>query len=128
MRRLNRKSVMLILPLGLVVMAMGCSSATPTDTPGVDQLGQYILKQEGPEVDVVLGYKFARGTVGDDWLILEMAISSPAVIFAMASAVPGSSRSTAGRRVSCALSTTVSVSSDRLSTSWAISAWLSKNS
>jgi hypothetical protein len=69
---------MLILPLGLMVLAMGCSSATPTDTPGVDQLGRYILKQEGPEVDVVLGYKFAKSKVGAEWLILEMAISSPA--------------------------------------------------
>ncbi len=76
---LNRTDItMIILPLGLVMLVLGCTSAVPTDTPGVDQLGQYILKQEGPEVDVVLGYKFATGTIGDDWLILEMALSSPA--------------------------------------------------
>lgn len=78
MKRFNRSLTMMVLPLGLAVLALGCSSATPTDTPGVDQLGQSILKQEGPEVDVVLGYKFAKSTVGDDWLILEMAVTSPA--------------------------------------------------
>lgn len=78
MKRSSRRITMMILPLSLTVLALGCSSAVPTDTPGVDQLGQYILQQEGPEVDVVLGYKFATGTIGDDWLILEMAVTSPA--------------------------------------------------
>ncbi len=77
MKKSNQRLLM-IIPLGFALLGLGCSSAVPTDTPGIDQMGKYILQQEGPEVDVVLGYKFAKGTVGDDWLILEMAITSPA--------------------------------------------------
>lgn len=78
MRRLKRNATLMTLSLSLVVLTIACSSATPTDTPGVDQLGKYILKQEGPEVEVVLGYKYASGTLGKDWLILEIAVTSPA--------------------------------------------------
>ncbi len=55
----------------------GCASSVPTDTPGVEQLGQYVLRQEGPEVDMILGYKFAALNPGSEWLILEVALSSP---------------------------------------------------
>jgi len=55
----------------------GCSSAIPTDTPGIDQLGQYIVRQEGPELDTVLGTKFAALNPGEEWLFLEVAFSSP---------------------------------------------------
>jgi hypothetical protein len=57
---------------------VGCSSATPTDTPGVDRVGQYVLKQFGPELWAVLGYRFANSQVGDEWLIIEVGLSSPA--------------------------------------------------
>jgi hypothetical protein len=60
-----------------VVALAGCSSAVPTGDPGVDRLGEYILRQEGPEVDAVLGYRFASSSIGDDWLILEVALTSP---------------------------------------------------
>jgi hypothetical protein len=55
----------------------GCTSSVPTDTPGVEQLGLYVLRQEGPEVDAVLGYKFAAQNPGSEWLIIEVALSSP---------------------------------------------------
>jgi hypothetical protein len=63
--------------LALVLTFTGCSSATPTDTPGVDRLGEYILRQEGPELWTVVGYKFASSTLGDEWLILEVGLTSP---------------------------------------------------
>jgi len=55
----------------------GCSTSSPTDTPGVERLGEYILRQPGPELDLVLGYRFASSNVADDWLILEVAMSTP---------------------------------------------------
>lgn len=61
----------------VVVAASACSSAVPTDTPGVDRLGEYILQQKGPEVDAVLGYRFADASIGDEWLILEVAVTAP---------------------------------------------------
>ena len=62
----------------LAIFALaGCSTATPTDTPGVDRLGEYLLEQKGPEVDAVLGYRFAASSISDQWLILELAITAP---------------------------------------------------
>ena len=55
----------------------GCTSAVPTDTPGVDRLGQSVLRQTGPELDTILGYRFAGQNPGMEWLILELAFSSP---------------------------------------------------
>jgi len=63
--------------LALTVSLTGCTSATPTDTPGVERLGAYILKQFGPELWTVLGYKFASSQLGDEWMILEVGLSSP---------------------------------------------------
>jgi hypothetical protein len=56
---------------------LSCSTGTPTDTPGVERLGQYILKQFGPELWVVLGYRFANSQLGEEWMILEVGFSSP---------------------------------------------------
>jgi hypothetical protein len=72
------KSIMTFAALLLVVATInGCSSATPTDTPGVERLGQYVLKQFGPELWTVLGYRFADSKLGEEWMILEIGLSSP---------------------------------------------------
>jgi hypothetical protein len=63
--------------LGLALTITGCSSATPTDTPGVDRMGRYVLKQFGPELWTLLGYRFANSQLGDEWMILEVGLSSP---------------------------------------------------
>jgi hypothetical protein len=63
--------------VAVTVTVAGCSSATPTDTPGVDRMGQYVLRQFGPELWTVLGYRFANSQIGDEWLILEVALSAP---------------------------------------------------
>jgi hypothetical protein len=63
--------------VGITVAVAGCSSAVPTDTPGVERLGQYILRQQGAEADVVLAYKFASMSLGNEWMLLELALSSP---------------------------------------------------
>jgi len=72
------KTVLAIVAIaGVSVSLTGCSSATPTDTPGVDRMGQYILKQFGPELWTLLGYRFANTQLGDEWMILEIGLSSP---------------------------------------------------
>ncbi len=76
----SMKFFSLITVLALVGVAFtlgGCSSSTPTDTPGVERLGQTVLKQFGPELWAVLGYRFANSQVGDEWMILEVGLSSP---------------------------------------------------
>jgi len=69
------------LTLGLVVLTAiaftGCSSAQPTDDPGVDRMGQYILMNKGPEAEVVIGYRHAENSLGSEWLLLEVAMTSP---------------------------------------------------
>lgn len=72
------KTTLLAVLMGAVVAVTGCSSAVPTETPGVERLGEYLLRQNGSEADVVLGYKFAAQSVGNEWLLLELAITSPA--------------------------------------------------
>lgn len=69
--------VTMIVVLGVATALVGCSTATPTDTPGVERLGQYVLKQFGPELWTVLGYRFANSQLGDEWMILEVGVSSP---------------------------------------------------
>jgi hypothetical protein len=73
MKRMTLSTVL----LGAVVAAAACSSAVPTETPGVEQLGQYLMRQNGSEADVVLGYKHAAQSLGEEWLLLELAITSP---------------------------------------------------
>jgi hypothetical protein len=73
----TQKRMIQLLVVAAAALAVGCSSATPTDTPGVDRLGEYIVRQTGPEVDTILGYRFAASSVGNEWLILEVAVTSP---------------------------------------------------
>lgn len=63
--------------VALVLLPLGCSSAAPTETPGVDQMGTYVRRHTGPELDAVLGYRYAATHPGEEWLILELAVSSP---------------------------------------------------
>lgn len=47
----------------------------PTGTPGVEQLGAAVLRYRGPELEAVLGYRFAAANLGEDWLILDLAVT-----------------------------------------------------
>lgn len=59
----------------LVLFLLGCSTATPTGTPGVERLGAAVLRYRGPELEAVLGYRFAAANLGEDWLILDLAVT-----------------------------------------------------
>jgi len=69
--------VTLIVVVGVALTLTSCSTGTPTDTPGVERMGQFILKQFGPELWTVLGYRFANSQLGEEWMILEVGFSSP---------------------------------------------------
>ena len=78
MKILKPTSTITILVLvGVAVTLVSCSSATPTDTPGVERMGRNILRQFGPELLTVLGYRFANSQIGEEWMILEVSLSSP---------------------------------------------------
>jgi hypothetical protein len=61
----------------VLLVTSGCTTATPTDTPGVERMGAYVLRQFGPQLWTVLGYRYANTQIGDEWLILDVGLSSP---------------------------------------------------
>jgi hypothetical protein len=75
----NTKLAVSVMILALATVTLiGCKSTLSyTEEPGVEQLGEYVVRQKGPEVDVVLGYRHAAAKLGEEWLLLEVAISSP---------------------------------------------------
>lgn len=72
-----KKAAAACLVLVAVMGGLACSSAEPTDDPGVDRMGQYLLMNKGPEAEVVVGYRYAQQTLGAEWLLLEIAMTSP---------------------------------------------------
>ncbi len=72
-KRISTLCFVLVAAIGFV----GCSSAEPTDDPGVERVGKYLLMHKGPQSEVVVGYRFAQQSLGSDWLVLEMAMTSP---------------------------------------------------
>ena len=72
-----KKKPLLTVVVGLAAAVTACSSAVPTETPGVERLGKYILQESIPTAQVVLGYKYAEQSLGNEWLILEIAATSP---------------------------------------------------
>ena len=77
MKRISRKLMLFAGASGLILLTMACSSAQPTGTPGVDQMGQFIMMQKGPELETVIAYRFAAQNLDQGWLILEAALTSP---------------------------------------------------
>jgi hypothetical protein len=62
-----------VLPAALALAA--CSTAVPTETPGVSRLGKAVLEYKGPEIEAVIGYRFAAASIGDPWLIIDLAVT-----------------------------------------------------
>jgi len=70
-----------ISTLGLVMVAVvgfvGCSSTTETEDPGIDRVGKYIVMNKGTQSEVAIGYRYAQQSLGSEWLVLEVAMTSP---------------------------------------------------
>jgi hypothetical protein len=62
--------------LAAALLLAGCSSAVPTATPGVEQVGATVLRYRGPELELALGYRFATVSLGEEWLILDVALTA----------------------------------------------------
>jgi hypothetical protein len=60
----------------LAVLGIACSSATPTGTPGVDRMGETVLRYQGPEIEAVIGYRYASLNLGEEWLIVDLAVTA----------------------------------------------------
>jgi len=74
MRGMLRQPLLIVAVLA--ILGIACSSATPTATPGVDQMGQTVLRYQGPEIEAVIGYRYASQNLGDEWLIVDLAVTA----------------------------------------------------
>jgi len=52
-----------------------CSSAVPTEVPGVSAVGDHVRIYEGAELEVVLGTRYAAGHVGEEYLLLGASLA-----------------------------------------------------
>jgi hypothetical protein len=59
----------------LALVTWGCSTAVPTETPGVSRVGATVLRYAGPEIEAVVSYRFASRSIGDEWLLLDIALT-----------------------------------------------------
>ncbi|HVN75826.1 MAG TPA: hypothetical protein VMT19_05870 [Thermoanaerobaculaceae bacterium] len=64
----------LIGAIGMIA-STACTTATPTETPGLYLVGKTVLHYKGPEVETVLSYRVATLRPGEDWLFLDVAIT-----------------------------------------------------
>jgi len=58
-----------------VLATLACSTAVPTETPGVSRVGATALRYTGPDIEAVVSYRFADGSLGDEWLLLDIALT-----------------------------------------------------
>jgi hypothetical protein len=67
-----------ILLFGLLAIT-GCAtySAPDADEPGTRQITRDAMLHEGPELVAVVGYLQAQRSLGDEWLILAVELTSP---------------------------------------------------
>ena len=68
-----RANTGLLMILAAVVGA--CSSAVPTEVPGVSAVGDHVRIYEGAELEVVLGTGYAAGHVGEEYLLLGASLA-----------------------------------------------------
>src|SRR4030042_2282703 len=71
----TRLAMGIVLALALTTN-LAWSTATPPAAPGVERIGGTILHYRGPELDVVLSYRFANSNPGEDWLFLDVGITA----------------------------------------------------
>ena len=62
------------------IVTWGCGSTTPAmpnpiTEPVIDQPGRFIVRYRDSVIEVVLDTKFAAGSLGEEWLILNAAMS-----------------------------------------------------
>jgi hypothetical protein len=77
---LRKNALVPIVTLAAAALFAACSSSSPAKgratEPTVDQLGKTISRYRDPLVEVIVDYKFANLSVGSDWIILNVAVTS----------------------------------------------------
>lgn len=69
-----------LVMLALVALLAACSSASSGKatqvTDPIEQMGRTMVQYRSSLVEVLVDYRFANQSVGDDWIILNVAITS----------------------------------------------------
>ena len=77
---MKKTAVVTIIIIAAATLIAGCSSSSSTKgnatEPRVDKPGKTISRYSDSLVEVIVDYKFANGNLGDDWLILNVAVTS----------------------------------------------------
>ena len=77
---LRKNALVPIVTLAAAALFAACSSSSPakgrSTEPTLDQLGKTISRYRDPLVEVIVDYKFANLSVGSDWIILNVAVTS----------------------------------------------------
>ena len=62
------------------VVLLGCGSSSPgtahSTAPGVAQIGETMVRSVGADLEAILGYNFADGNLGDEWLFIDLALTA----------------------------------------------------
>jgi hypothetical protein len=58
------------------LLLLGCATGVPTGVVGVDRMGATVLRYRGPELELALSYRFATMSLGEDWLLLHVALTA----------------------------------------------------
>jgi len=76
------KSIILVLSAIMVIAGVGftgCSSSSSASAhstaPGATQVGQTMVRSVGADLEGIVGYNFADSSLGDTWLIIDLALT-----------------------------------------------------
>lgn len=61
-----------------LVLVLGCEtvSLAPADPPVLEDLGPTMVRAGNSEIWAVLDFRFAAGNIGNDWLIVDLAVTA----------------------------------------------------
>lgn len=71
----TRISLLVVFSLVLTLMLAGTALAAKKPKPGLQQMGATVLRYYGPEVTVMLSYRFASNNLKSEWIVLDMSVT-----------------------------------------------------
>jgi hypothetical protein len=75
-----RNTIHIVLVAVVAVLTVACGSTTPAidrpvTEPMIDTPGEHIVRYRGPQLETVVSTRYASTRIGEDWLILQVALS-----------------------------------------------------
>jgi hypothetical protein len=67
---------LICVALSVGPMLSGCTAGTVHSTkPGVTQIGEAMMRSVGADLEAILGYAFADSNLGEEWLVVDLALT-----------------------------------------------------